>query len=99
MWKVRKIMEASEVVILSGVRTPMGAFQGELAPLTAPQLGAGAIAAAVARAGITPADVGETLMGNVLSAGLGQAPARQASRFAGVPDSVPCTTISKVCGS
>ncbi len=92
-------MEASEVVVLSGVRTPMGAFQGELAPLTAPQLGAGAIAAAVARAGIKATDVNETLMGNVLSAGIGQAPARQASRLAGLPDKVPCTTISKVCGS
>jgi acetyl-CoA C-acetyltransferase len=92
-------MEASEVVVLSGVRTPMGAFQGELAPLTAPQLGAGAIAAAVARAGIKATDVNETLMGNVLSAGIGQAPARQASRLAGLPDGVPCTTVSKVCGS
>jgi acetyl-CoA C-acetyltransferase len=99
MWKVRKIMEASEVVVLSGVRTPMGAFQGELAPLSAPQLGAGVIAASVARAGIKPTDVNETLMGNVLSAGIGQAPARQASRLAGLPDKVPCTTISKVCGS
>src|ERR1700685_3051325 len=92
-------MEASDVVILSGARTPMGGFQGELASLSAPELGAGAIAAAVARAGIKPEDVGETLMGNVLPAGLGQAPARQASRFAKLPDSVPCTTISKVCGS
>jgi acetyl-CoA C-acetyltransferase len=92
-------MEASEVVVLSGARTPMGAFQGELAPLAAPQLGAAAIAAAVARARINAADVSETLMGNVLSAGIGQAPARQASRFAGIPDNVPCTTISKVCGS
>jgi len=92
-------MPANDVVILSGVRTPMGGFQGELSGLTAPQLGAGAIAAAVARAGLKPADIDETLMGNVLSAGLGQAPARQASRYAGLPDSVPCTTISKVCGS
>jgi acetyl-CoA C-acetyltransferase len=89
----------SDIVILSGQRTPMGAFQGELSGMNAPQLGAGAIAAAVARAGIKPADVSETLMGNVLSAGIGQAPARQASRFAGLPDAVPCTTISKVCGS
>jgi acetyl-CoA C-acetyltransferase len=59
----------SDVVILSGIRTPMGAFQGELSGMSAPQLGAGAIAAAVARAGIKPADVSETLMGNVLSAG------------------------------
>jgi acetyl-CoA C-acetyltransferase len=92
-------MEASQVVILSAVRTPMGGFQGELGTLTAPQMGADAIAAAVSRAGIQPSDVSETLMGNVLSAGIGQAPARQASRFAGLPDNVPCTTVSKVCGS
>jgi acetyl-CoA C-acetyltransferase len=88
-----------QVVILSGARTPMGGFQGELAGLTAPQLGAAAIKAAVERAGIAASDVNETLMGNVLSAGIGQAPARQASIFADVPDTVPCTTISKVCGS
>jgi acetyl-CoA C-acetyltransferase len=92
-------MDQMDIVILSGARTPMGGFQGELSALSAPQLGAAAIAAAVGRAGIKPEDVGETLMGNVLSAGIGQAPARQASRFAGLPDSVPCTTISKVCGS
>jgi acetyl-CoA C-acetyltransferase len=89
----------NDIVILSGARTPMGAFQGELSALTAPQLGAGAIAAAVMRAGIQNADVSETLMGCVLPAGLGQAPARQASRIAGLPDNVPCTTINKVCGS
>src|ERR1041385_8535275 len=89
----------NDIVILSGARTPMGAFQGELSALTAPQLGAGAIAAAVSRAGIQNADVSETLMGCVLPAGLGQAPARQASRIAGLPDNVPCTTINKVCGS
>jgi acetyl-CoA C-acetyltransferase len=88
-----------DIVILSGVRTPMGSFLGELSGLSAPQLGAGTIAAAVSRAGIEPKDVGETLMGNVLSAGIGQAPARQASRIAGLPDGVPATTISKVCGS
>ena len=92
-------MQPTEVVILSAVRTPMGAFQGELAGRAAPELGAAAIAAAVKRAGIAPADESETLMGCVLPAGIGQAPARQASRFAGLPDSVPCTTISKVCGS
>jgi acetyl-CoA C-acetyltransferase len=89
----------SDIVILSGARTPMGGFQGELSGLTAPQLGAGAIAGAVARSGLKPEDVSETLMGCVLPAGLGQAPARQASRFAGLPDGVPCTTINKVCGS
>jgi len=92
-------MSANDVMILSGARTPMGGFQGELSALSAPQLGAVAIKAAVERAGVAPGDVGETLMGNVLPAGLGQAPARQASIFAGIPDSVPCTTISKVCGS
>jgi len=89
----------SDVVILSGARTPMGGFQGELAGMSAPELGAVAIKAAVERAGIQPGDVDETLMGNVLSAGLGQAPARQASIHAGIPNTVPCTTISKVCGS
>ncbi|HVT23694.1 MAG TPA: acetyl-CoA C-acyltransferase [Rhizomicrobium sp.] len=88
-----------QVVILSGARTPMGGFQGELASLTAPQLGAAAIHAAVERAGLAPGDINETLMGNVLSAGVGQAPARQASLGAGIPNTVPCTTISKVCGS
>ena len=92
-------MAMAETMIVAGARTPMGAFQGELAGRAAPELGAAAIAAAVQRAGIAPADVSETLMGNVLSAGLGQAPARQASIFAGIPDHVPCTTISKVCGS
>ncbi|HUO93113.1 MAG TPA: acetyl-CoA C-acyltransferase [Rhizomicrobium sp.] len=92
-------MATTETLIVAGARTPMGGFQGELASVTAPELGAAAIKAAIERAGISPADVSETLMGNVLPAGLGQAPARQASIFAGVPDSVPCTTISKVCGS
>ena len=91
--------QPSDVVILSSARTPMGGFQGELTALSAPQLGASAITAAVVRAGIQPSDVQETLMGNVLPAGIGQAPARQASRIAGLPDSVPCTTVSKVCGS
>ncbi len=90
---------ANDVVILAGARTPMGGFQGELSGSSAPELGAAAIAAALSRAGVAPGDVNETLMGNVLPAGIGQAPARQASIFAGVPDSVPCTTISKVCGS
>src|ERR1700722_12155408 len=92
-------MASSETVILSAARTPMGAFQGELATKSAPQLGAAAIAAALERAELAPGQIEETLMGCVLPAGLGQAPARQASRFAGLPDSVPCTTISKVCGS
>lgn len=89
----------TETFILSAARTPMGGFQGELAGLAAPQLGSAAIKAALSRAGVDAGDVGEVLMGNVLPAGLGQAPARQASLGAGIPDSVPCTTISKVCGS
>src|ERR1700733_4245156 len=92
-------MAAGETVILAGARTPMGGFQGDLASRTSPELGAVAIAAAVSRSGLKPEDIDEALMGCVLSAGLGQAPARQASRFAGLPDSVPCTTVSKVCGS
>src|SRR5579862_8123185 len=92
-------MAMAETVILSGARTPMGAFQGELSSKSAPQLGAVAIAAALERAEVAPEQVEETLMGCVLPAGVGQAPARQASRHAGLPDSVPCTTISKVCGS
>jgi acetyl-CoA C-acetyltransferase len=92
-------MADSEIVILSGARTPMGAFQGELSSKSAPELGAAAISAAIERAELVPQQIEETLMGNVLPAGVGQAPARQASRFAGLPDSVPCTTISKVCGS
>ena len=90
---------ASEVVILSGARTPMGSFQGELSAKSAPELGAIAIKAAVERAGIAPGDVSETVMGCVLPAGLGQAPARQASIYSGVPNTTPCTTVNKVCGS
>lgn len=88
-----------EVVILSGVRTPIGAFQGALSSFTAPQLGSIAIKEALNRAGVAPDQVDEVLMGNVLSAAIGQAPARQASLGAGLPTSVPCTTINKVCGS
>jgi acetyl-CoA C-acetyltransferase len=88
-----------DIVILGSARTPMGSFQGELAKSTGPDLGAAAIAAAVAKAGINPGDVQETVMGCVLPAGVGQAPARQAARLAGLPDSVPATTVSKVCGS
>jgi acetyl-CoA C-acetyltransferase len=92
-------MATSEVVILSGARTPMGGFQGELSAKTGPELGAVAIAEAVARSGLATADVTEALMGCVLPAGVGQAPARQAARFAGLPDGVPATTVNKVCGS
>ena len=87
------------VVIVSAARTPMGGFQGELSGLTGPQLGAVAIKAAVERAGIAPEQVQEVLMGCVLPAGVGQAPARQAALGAGLPLSAGCTTVSKVCGS
>jgi acetyl-CoA C-acetyltransferase len=88
-----------EVVIVSAVRTPIGSFQGALAGFTAPQLGALVIKEAVNRAGIKPEDVSEVIMGNVLPAGEGQAPARQAAIYAGLPKSTPCMTINKVCGS
>ncbi len=87
------------VVILSGMRTPIGSFQGALSSLTAPQLGAHALRAAMEAAGVAPDQVDEVLMGCVLSAALGQAPARQASKGAGIPDRTPCTTVNKVCGS
>jgi acetyl-CoA C-acetyltransferase len=95
----RRQMSTGNVVILSGARTPMGGFQGELSTLSGPELGAAAIGAAIERAHIAANDIGETVMGCVLSAGLGQAPARQAARFAGVPDHVPATTVNKMCGS
>jgi acetyl-CoA C-acetyltransferase len=88
-----------EVVIVSAVRTPMGSWGGTLKEFTAPRLGAIAIKAAIERAGIKPDDVDEVLMGCVLQANLGQAPARQAARFAGLPDDVVCTTVNKVCAS
>ncbi|UNK47995.1 acetyl-CoA C-acyltransferase [Lysobacter sp. S4-A87] len=87
------------IVIVSAVRTPQGRFLGDLSPLTAPQLGAHVISAALARAGLAPERIDEVLMGCVLPAGQGQAPARQASRAAGLPDAVGATTVNKVCGS
>ena len=87
------------IVIVGAARTPMGGFQGDFASLAASDLGAVAIKAAVERAGIAPADVEEVIMGNVLSAGQGQAPARQASIKAGIPMSVGATTVNKMCGS
>lgn len=86
-------------VVLAGARTPIGAFSGSLSSFTGPQLGALAIKEAIVRAGVQPQDVDEVLMGSVLTGGVGQAPARQASIGAGMPNSVPCTTINKVCGS
>ena len=88
-----------EVVIVGGARTPIGSFLGALASVPATELGSIAIKAAVERAGISADAVGEVYMGCVLPAGLGQAPARQASLGAGLPQSVPCTTVNKVCGS
>ena len=86
-------------VILGASRTPIGAFLGGLAPIPAPKLGAIAIKCALERAGVTPDQVDEVFMGNVVQAGVGQAPTRQASLAAGIPNSVPCTTVNKVCGS
>jgi acetyl-CoA C-acetyltransferase len=88
-----------EVVLVSAARTPIGSFQGALAGLKAPELGAVAIREAVARARIEPQEIDEVFMGCVLQAGLGQAPARQAAIFAGLPPETPCTTVNKVCGS
>jgi acetyl-CoA C-acetyltransferase len=86
-------------VVLGAARTPIGAFLGSLAPVAAPKLGAIAIGCALERAGVRPDDVDEVFMGNVVQAGVGQAPARQAALGAGIPNSVPCTTVNKVCGS
>jgi acetyl-CoA C-acetyltransferase len=88
-----------EVYIISAVRTPLGSWGGSLKDFSATQLGAIAIKGAVEKAGIAPADVQEVLMGCVLQANVGQAPARQAAKFAGLPDAVNCTTINKVCAS
>ena len=96
----RKTIEMSKAVyVLSAVRTPMGSFLGSLSTVPATQLGSIAIRGALDAAGIAPNEVHEVMMGNVLQAGLGQAPARQAAMAAGIPNSVPCTTINKVCAS
>jgi acetyl-CoA C-acetyltransferase len=87
------------LVILSAARTPIGSFLGKLSSLSAPALGSVAIKAALARAGVAPGDAEQVVFGNVLQAGIGQAPARQASLGAGVPNTVPCVTVHKVCGS
>ncbi len=92
-------MKNQVVYIVSAVRTPIGSFGGSLKDISATKLGATAIQAAVERAGIKGSDVDEVLMGCVLQANLGQAPARQAAKFAGLPDTVICTTINKVCAS
>ncbi|MDP9014065.1 MAG: acetyl-CoA C-acyltransferase [Pseudomonadota bacterium] len=92
-------MNSDPVVILSARRTPVGAFQGALASVTAPQLGSVAIKAAVAASGLAVTDIDEVIMGCVLSAGIGQAPARQAALGAGLPPGIPTTTVNKMCGS
>src|SRR5512138_974723 len=92
-------MAGREVVIVGAARTPIGSFLGSLAAVTAPRLGAVAIRAALSRAGVEPGAVDEVVMGNVLQAGVGQAPARQAALYAGLPEKTPCWTMNKVCGS
>jgi acetyl-CoA C-acetyltransferase len=90
----------TQTTLITGLaRTPMGGLQGDLGEVAAPALGSAAIRGALGRAGLAPELVDETIMGCVLPAGLGQAPARQASRGAGIPDAVPCTTVNKMCGS
>ncbi|GGN03146.1 acetyl-CoA acetyltransferase [Dyadobacter beijingensis] len=89
----------TDVFILSASRTPIGSFGGSLSTISAPRLGAAAIRGALAKSGVDPASVDEVLMGNVVSANLGQAPARQAAIYAGLPVSVICTTVNKVCAS
>jgi acetyl-CoA C-acetyltransferase len=91
--------DRSPVYVVSAVRTPIGSYLGALASFPAPKLGAIAIRAALERAKLPPDAVHEVFMGNVLSAGIGQAPARQAAIYGGIPDTVPATTVSKVCGS
>jgi acetyl-CoA C-acetyltransferase len=87
------------VYIVAAVRTPMGSFNGTLSGISAPKLGAVAIKGALEKSGVKPTDVDEVYFGNVLQAGLGQAPARQAAIFAGLPNTTPCTTVNKVCAS
>lgn len=88
-----------EAVIVSAVRTPMGSFLGALSGVSAPNLGAAAIKGALDKAGVSADQIQEVFMGNVLQANVGQAPARQAAMYAGIPESVPCTTVNKVCSS
>ena len=93
------MLRADPVVIVGGARTPIGSFQGALSGFTASELGGAAIAAALDCSGVEPADVDEVIMGCVLPAGQGQAPARQAGFHAGLSESVPATTVNKMCGS
>src|SRR5438067_7951379 len=91
--------KVQDVVIVGAARTPIGAFLGTLAAVPAPRLGATVIKAALERAGVKPEDVKTVFMGEVLQGGVGQAPARQAALYAGIPNTVPCVTVNKVCGS
>jgi acetyl-CoA C-acetyltransferase len=90
---------SKEIAIVAAVRTPIGAFQGALSSLTASRLGAAVIKAALERSGVKPESIDQVFMGNVLQGGQGQAPARQAAIYAGLPEKTPCVTINKVCGS
>lgn len=90
---------SKKVVIVSAVRTPIGSFMGSLSTVPATKLGATAIKGALAKINLDPKEVDEVVMGNVVQAGNGQAPARQAAIFAGLSDTVPCTTVNKVCAS
>ena len=90
---------SKDVVIVSAARTPIGSFLGGLSSVPAPKLGAIAIKGALEKINLNPELVDEVLMGNVVQAGVGQAPARQAAIYAGIPDTVPCTTVNKVCAS
>lgn len=92
-------MNSNDVVIAGSARTPMGGMMGDLSSVRSPELGAISIKAAIERSGLQPADIQEVIMGCVLPGGLGQAPARQASRASGIPDSSGCTTVNKMCGS
>jgi acetyl-CoA C-acetyltransferase len=96
---IKQNFKMKEVYIVSAVRTPLGSFGGSLSGIPATRLGAVAIKSALEKAGVDPKEVDEVFMGNVLQANLGQAPARQAAIFAGLPNTVPCTTINKVCAS
>ena len=90
---------SKDVVIVSAARTPIGSFLGGLSSVPAPKLGAIAIKGTLEKINLNPEIVDEVLMGNVVQAGVGQAPARQAAIYAGIPDTVPCTTVNKVCAS
>src|SRR5690606_31883255 len=90
---------SNKVVIVSAARTPIGSFMGSLSTLTASQLGAAAIKGALDKINLDPSLIQEVFMGNVVQAGVGQAPARQAALGAGIPNTVPCTTVNKVCAS